>query len=126
MDPKPGSELPISASSLRHPSRFQVIVEYAAGVCVATAVAESADEAVQAFLSQSPGCQEGEIALFDRTEQRIVASVKWVMCRTEIGLSVMTRRNVFNEWHLALIAWDFLDRATLPKEFDLAGEKIST
>lgn len=92
------------APGIRTPARFQVIVEYAAGVCVPAAVAESREEAVEVFLIQVPGCDEGEIALFDRYEQRVVASVKWKMSGTEIGLRVPHRQNIFHDWHLGLIA----------------------
>jgi hypothetical protein len=53
---------------------------------------------------QTPGCEEGEIALFDRAQQRVVASVKWKLAGTEIGLRVPHRQNIFHDWHLALIA----------------------
>lgn len=95
---------PFSTPGVRNAGRFQVIVEYAAGVGVAAGIAESPEEAVEAFLVQVPGCDEGEIALFDRFEQRVVASVKWKMSGTEIGLRVPPRQNIFHDWHLALIA----------------------
>lgn len=88
----------------RSAGRFQVIVEYGAGVCISTAVAQSPEEAVETFMSQVPGCEEGEISLFDRDEHRIVASVKWKMSETEIGLRVPHRHNIFHDWHLSLIA----------------------
>jgi hypothetical protein len=96
--------VPLPASAARSARRFLVVVECAAGVCVTTATAESPNDAVEAFMTQSPGCEDGEIALFDREEQRIVASVKWAMDTTENGLRVPHRQNVFHDWHLALIA----------------------
>jgi len=96
--------VPMLAPSARSAGRFQVIVEYAAGVCVPGAVAESAEGAVEAFMVQTPGCEEGDIFLFDRDEQRVVASVKWKMGGTEIGLNTPQCQNVFHDWHLALIA----------------------
>jgi len=88
--------------------RFQVIVEYAAGICIPSAVADSAEEAVKAFLAQAPACKEGEIALFDRGERRVVASAKWKIGGTEIGLPIPHRQNIFHDWQLALIAMDTL------------------
>jgi len=99
--------------------RFQVIVEYAADICVPGAVAESPEDAVEAFMVQAPGCAEGEISLFDREEQRVVASVKWKMDVTEIGLRVLHRQNVFHDWHLALIACEVQKRRAVQAAVEL-------
>lgn len=90
---------------LRNTGRFQVIVDYA-DVYFLNAFAESSEEAVEAFLVQAPGCDEGEIILFDRSEQRIVASVNWKMDTTEIGLRVAHRQNIFHDGRFALIAME--------------------
>ena len=113
--------VPIDAPSIGRTKRFQVIVEYAAGVCAPSAIAESAEEAVEAFMVQAPGCEEGEISLFDRTEQRMVASVKWEMDSTEIGLCVPHRQNVFHDWHLALIAFEVQKRRSEPAFVELSA-----
>ncbi|MFT3784183.1 MAG: hypothetical protein QM790_19415 [Nibricoccus sp.] len=94
----------IPAPAIRPGGRFQVVVEYAEGVCISAATAETHEDAVEAFMAQSPGCEHGEVSLIDRNEQRIVASVKWKMATTENGLRVAHRQNVFHDWHLALIA----------------------
>ena len=109
----------MSVPVVRCVGRFQVIVEYAAGVCVPGAVAESAEEAVEAFMVQTPGCEEGEISLFDRNEQRVVASVKWKMSGTEIGLDIPHRQNVFHDWHLALIACEVQKRRSVQAAVEL-------
>ena len=111
--------VPMPAPGARSAGRFQVIVEYAAGVCVPGAVAESAEEAVEAFMVQTPGCEEGEISLFDRNEQRVVASVKWKMSGTEIGLDIPHRQNVFHDWHLALIACEVQKRRSVQAAVEL-------
>jgi len=98
-----------------------VIVEYAAGVCISAAIAESPEEAVEAFMVQMPGCEEGEIALFDRADQRVVASVKWKMDTTEIGLRVPHRQNVFHDWHLGLIALEVRNRRAVDAEVKLSA-----
>jgi hypothetical protein len=97
-------------------ARFQVVVEFAAGVCIPAVAAECAEEAVEAFVLQSPGCEDGEIALFDRAEQRVVASVRWAMETLENGLRVSHRKNVFQDWHLALIALEIQNRRTAQAE----------
>lgn len=113
--------VPLTASGVRHAGRFQVVVEYAAGVCISTAIVESAADAVEAFMTQSPGCEYGEIALVDRDEQRVVASVKWVMDTTENGLRVPHRRNVFHDWHLALIALEVQNRREVVAAVELSA-----
>ncbi len=113
--------VPMRAPIVRNNPRFQVIVEYAAGVCAPGAVADSPEEAVEAFMVQAPGCEEGEISLFDRDEQRVVASVKWKVRGTEIGLRVPHRQNIFHEWRLALIALEVLNRRTIAATVELSA-----
>jgi len=113
--------VPTPAPGVCRAGRFQVIVEYAAGVCISAAIAESPEEAVEAFMVQTPGCDEAEIAFFDRREQRVVASVKWKMSGTEIGLRVPHRQNVFHDWHLGLIALDIKNRRTTPAPTELGA-----
>lgn len=113
--------VPMPASGVRNAGRFQVIVEYAAGVCIPAAVAQSPEEAVEAFMVQTPGCEEGEIALFDRAEQRVVASVKWKLAGTEIGLRVPHRQNVFHDWHLGLIALEVRNRRAVATPVELSA-----
>ena len=102
--------VPLPTPGVCNAMRFQVVVEFAAGVCISTAVAESPEDAVEAFMTQSPGCENGEISLIDRDEHRVVASVKWKMETTENGLRVSHRHNIFLEWHLALIACALKER----------------
>ena len=111
--------IPTPVLGTRCVGRFQVIVEYAAGGCFPSAVAESPEEAVEAFMAQTPGCEEGEIALFDRQEQRGVASVKWKMRGTEIGLRISHRQNVFHDWHLAMIALEVKKRRSVQAAVEL-------
>jgi hypothetical protein len=101
-------------------ARFQVIVEYAAGVYFPSAVAQSPEEAVEAFMVQMPACEEGEISLIDRDEQQVVASVKWTVGETEIGLRVPHRLNVFHDWHLALIAVEVQKRRLIQAAVELS------
>jgi len=133
--------VPTPAPGVCRAGRFQVIVEYAAGVCLSAAIAEAPEEAVEAFMVQMPGCDEGEITLFDRREQRIpqrqlslpaegsdfvvvgriVASVKWKMSGTEIGLRVPHRQNVFHDSHLGLIALEVRNRRAVNAEVKLSA-----
>jgi hypothetical protein len=113
--------LPTPAPSIRRVGRFQVIVESAAGVCVSGGFTDSPEEAVDAFMSKAPGCEGGEVTLFDRDEQRVVASVKWKMDTTEIGLRVLHRQNLFHDWHLALIASEAQKRRSEPAIAELSA-----
>jgi hypothetical protein len=87
--------IPITVPGVRNAGRFQVIVEYSAGVCALTATADSLEEGVEAFMCQTPGCKEGNISLFDADGQRVVGSVRWRMRLTKIDLCVAHRKNVF-------------------------------
>lgn len=111
----------VSASSARNASRFQIIVESAFGVCRLAAIADSPEDGVDAFMCQMPGCAEGKIALFDADEQRVVASVKWRMGETEIGLRVPHRQNVFYDWHLALIALEVQAHRSMRADVELSA-----
>ncbi|WP_404423726.1 hypothetical protein [Nibricoccus sp. IMCC34717] len=70
---------PILAGGTAGAGRFQILVEYA------------------------PGCEAGEIALFDRNERRVIGSVKWKVEPTENGLRVLHRHNLFCDWNTALV-----------------------
>lgn len=111
----------VPASGARSARRFQVIVEFAEGLYLPSAGAESPEEAVEAFMVQTPGCEEGEISLFDHDLKRVIASVKWKMSGTEIGLRVPQRQNVFHDWHLALIALEVTNRRSVQASGELSG-----
>lgn len=102
---------PILAGGTPGAGRFQVLVEYAPGVFFSTASAEKIEDAVEFFLKQSPGCDAGEIALFDRNERRVIGSVKWKVEPTENGLRVPHRHNLFCDWNTALVALEVRRRA---------------
>ncbi len=95
---------PILAGGTPGAGRFQILVEYAPGVFVSSASAERIEDAVEFFLKQSPGCEAGEIALFDRNERRVIGSVKWKVEPTANGLRVPHRHNLFCDWKTALVA----------------------
>ena len=111
--------VPEIPSVVRHVGRFQVIVESAAGVCVSGGFTDSQEEAVEAFMTKAPGHEGGEVTLFDRYDQRVVASVKWKTSETEIGLCVLQRQNIFHDWHLALIALEVQKRRAVAAAVEL-------
>ena len=85
-------------------TRYQIYRQTRTGVYLPGFKTDSVDEAVEAFMLQAPVFEGGEIRLLDRSDQRMVAFVKWRMDTTEIGLPIFLRQNVFHDWHLALIA----------------------
>jgi|GEM_PF-4160280 len=113
-DQQPFETNPILAGGNPGAGRFQVLVEYAASV-VSTASAEKIEDAVEFFLKQAPGCESGEIALFDRSERRVIGSVKWKVESTENGLRVPHRHNLFCDWHTALVALELQRRTEVER-----------
>jgi hypothetical protein len=101
---------PIFAGGTPGAGRFQILVEYGPGVFVSTASAEKIEDAVEFFLKQAPGCDAGEIALFDRNERRVIGTVKWKVESTENGLRVPHRHNLFCDWNTALVALEIQRR----------------
>ena len=101
---------PIFAGGTPGAGRFQILVECAPGVFVATASAEGIEDAVEFFLKQAPGCDVGEISLFDRVERRVIGSVKWKVEPTENGLRVPHRHNRFCDWNTAMVALELQQR----------------
>jgi hypothetical protein len=106
---------PILAGGTAGAGHFQILVEYAPGVFVSKASAQKIEDAVEFFLKQPPGCEAGEIALFDRNERRVIGSVKWKVEPTENGLRVPHRHNLFCDWNTALVALEAQRRAEVER-----------
>jgi len=77
---------------------------------------DSAVEAVEAFLNQSPAFEGGEVRLWNHAEQRISAFVTWSTEKTEFGFPVLNRTNVFSERLLGLIAQETQVREEIREE----------
>jgi hypothetical protein len=88
--------------------RFQIYRESRGGNFVPGFSTDLDVEAIEAFMFQAPAYDGGAIRVLDQSEQRMIAFVKWKVARTEIGLPVLQRANVFHDWHFAMIACDFL------------------
>ena len=88
--------------------RFQIYRESRSGNFVPGFSTDSEAEIIEAFMFQAPTYDCGDIRVFDQSEQRMVAFVKWKIARTEIGLPILHRANVFHDWHFAMIACDLL------------------
>ena len=77
---------------------------------------DSAVEAVEAFLNQSPAFERGEVRLWNHAELRISSFVTWSTEKTEFGFPVFNRTNVFNERLLGLIAQQMQAREEMREE----------
>jgi hypothetical protein len=102
------SILDFTSATLSADGRFQIYREPRGGNFVPGFSTDSDAEIIEAFMFQAPAYDGGDIRVLDQSEQRMIAFVKWKIARTEIGLPVLERSNVFCDWHFAMIACDLL------------------
>ena len=95
-------------ATLSAPGRFQIYRESRGGNFIPGFSTDSDVEVIEAFMFQAPVYDGGDIRVLDKSEQRMIAFVKWKIARTEIGLPVLQRAKVFHEWQFAMIACDLL------------------
>lgn len=88
--------------------RFQIYREARGGNFIPGFSTDSDVEAIEAFMFQAPSYDGGDIRVLDQSEQRMIAFVKWKVAKTEIGLPVLQRANVFHNWQFAMIACDLV------------------
>jgi hypothetical protein len=74
---------------------------------------DSAKEAVEAFLAESPAFEGGELRIWNTREQRPSASVQWVTEKTDLMFPVRRRLNVFHDPVLAVIAGQLLEQQAM-------------
>ena len=77
---------------------------------------DSASEAVEAFLSQSPAFEGGELRLWNQREQRVSASLQWSLEKTDFSFPVFNRTNVFHDRLLGVIARQMQVREEIREE----------
>lgn len=106
---------PVSAESATV-SRYHVYRQSHTGNYTVPFKTDSAVEAVEAFLNQSPAFEGGEVRLWNHSEQRVSAFVTWSTEKTEFGFPVCNRTNVFNERLLGLIAQQMQAREEMREE----------
>ncbi len=85
-------------------SGFQIYRQTHTGTYTVSFKTDSAVEAVEAFLNQSPAFEGGELRIWNHREQRVSASVEWNMEKTDFGFPVFNRTNVFHDRLLGVIA----------------------
>lgn len=97
-------------------ARYQVYRQTHTGTYTAEFTTDSAADAVQAFLKQSPAFEGGELRLWDRVEERVGASVEWRKEKTDFGFPVLNRANVFHDRVLEVIARQMEVREEIRRE----------
>lgn len=107
-----------------HAPRYQIYRQGKAGNFMAELKTDSPTEAVEMFAIMSPAFDGGEIRIWDHHEQRICASVEWRPENTPFGFAVRTRRNIFQNPMLAVLARQIGERETM-RESILAGVRLS-
>lgn len=115
---------PHPETHLAHAPRYQIYRQGRAGNFMAELKTDSPMEAVEMFAIMSPAFDGGEIRIWDHHEQRVCASVEWHPENTPFGFAVRTRRNVFQNPMLAVLARQVSERETM-RESILAGARLS-
>ena len=113
---RPENIAPWASAETAAVSRYYIYRQTHTGNYTVPFKTDSAVEAVEAFLNQSPAFEGGEVRLWNHAEQRISAFVTWSTEKTEFGFSVFNRANVFNERLLGLIAQDVQAREEIREE----------
>jgi hypothetical protein len=100
--------------------RFQIYRQGQAGNYSPGFSTDSAVEAVEAFLAESPSFEGGDMHLWSHREQRVCASVKWNICGTEFGFPVRRRANAFYDGLLDVIVRQIHEREAMGAVMDQA------
>ncbi|MBW8780614.1 MAG: hypothetical protein JF599_01825 [Verrucomicrobia bacterium] len=94
-------------------ARYQIYRQNRAGHFLPGYRTDSAPEAVEAFLHQSPVFEGGGVRLLDHHDRRMVASVEWRTEKTGFGFPVHHRTNRFHDAMIEQLAGEVLARETL-------------
>jgi hypothetical protein len=102
-----------SVSMETKPAHFQIYRQTRAGYYTAVFSSDSAVEAVETFIKESPEFDGGEMHIWNNRQKRVCASVKWAISSTEFGFPVQHRADAFYDDHLALIAQKVEEREAI-------------
>lgn len=97
-------------------SRYQLYRQTHKGTYTVEFKTDSAADAVEAFLKQSPAFEGGELRLWDHRAERVSAAVEWRTEKTDFGFPVCNRANVFHDRLLGLIARQLQVREEIREE----------
>lgn len=74
---------------------------------------DSAEAAVQHFLTVAPLDKQDDLYIWDRQEKRIVAQLEWIEEKTTFGFTIPVRSNQFHESSFTDIARNLCERAEI-------------
>jgi len=92
-----------TAVSIEQP-RYEVYRQNRAGNFVRTFESSRPLDAMLAFLDTTPAFEDGEVRIWDRHQERLLAAAEWTTERTGMGFYVRTRKNVFHDDEAATLA----------------------
>lgn len=75
--------------------RYEVYRQNRAGNFVRTFESPRPLDAMLAFMDTAPAFEGGEVRIWDRHQERLLAAAEWTIERTGMGFYVRTRKNVF-------------------------------
>jgi hypothetical protein len=84
--------------------RYEVYRQNRAGNFVRTFESSRPLDAMLAFLDTTPAFEGGEVRIWDRQQERLLAAAEWTVERTGMGFYVRTRKNVFHDDEAAALA----------------------
>jgi len=102
-----------SAGSKADQPHFQIYRQGQAGNYHPEFSTDSPEEAVEAFLAESPAFEGGELRIWNTREQRPGASIQWVSEKTDLMFPVRRRLNVFHDPLMAVIARQLLEQQAM-------------
>lgn len=84
--------------------RYEVYRQNRAGNFVRTFESPRPLDAMLAFMDTTPAFEGGEVRIWDRHQERLLAAAEWTIERTGMGFYVRTRKNVFLDDDAAALA----------------------
>ncbi len=84
--------------------RYEVYRQNRAGNFVRTFESSRPLDAMLAFLDTTPAFEGGEVRIWDRQQEQLLAAAEWTVERTGMGFYVRTRKNVFHDDEAAALA----------------------
>lgn len=93
-----------SAAVTTEQPRYEVYRQNRAGNFALTFETSRPLDAMLAFMDTAPAFEGGDVRIWDRHEERLIATAEWTVERTGMGFYVRTRKNVFHDNDAAALA----------------------
>ena len=84
--------------------RYEGYRQNRAGNFVRTFESSRPLDAMLAFMDTTPAFEGGEVRIWDRQQERLLAAAEWTVERTGMGFYVRARKNVFHDDEAAALA----------------------